>query len=115
MRFKSGAKRADRANAIDLYVTGTVWTADANGSERSEWEALFENVPSPLTPEERQAWMAKLQGRVALASDAFFPFSDNVRRAARSGVGFVAAPGGSVMDDAVIKGTCRLSSCRCTS
>jgi phosphoribosylaminoimidazolecarboxamide formyltransferase / IMP cyclohydrolase len=106
-RFSPSAKRADRANAIDLFVTGQVWTTDPQGSERQGWEAQFEGpeaVPHPFTPEERAEWMAKLKGRVALASDAFFPFSDNVWRAARSGVGFVAAPGGSVMDEAVVKG-----------
>lgn len=99
-KFKKGSKRADRANAIDLYVTGTVYEADE--PERKEWEANFEEVPQRLSEAERKEWMAKLKG-VALASDAFFPFTDNVRRAARSGVGYIAAPGGSVMDDAVFK------------
>jgi phosphoribosylaminoimidazolecarboxamide formyltransferase/IMP cyclohydrolase len=107
LRWKPDAKRADRANAIDLYVTGEAFRTDAEGAERKAWEAMFADgdaVPRQLTGDERKAWMDKLKGRVALASDAFFPFSDNVYRAARSGVGYVAAPGGSVMDDAVIKG-----------
>ncbi|EPQ56755.1 AICAR transformylase domain of bifunctional purine biosynthesis enzyme [Gloeophyllum trabeum ATCC 11539] len=67
------------------------------GGERAQWESLFEQVPEPLEEEERQEWIAKLDG-AACSSDAFFPFPDNVHRARRSGVRYLAAPGGSVMD-----------------
>jgi phosphoribosylaminoimidazolecarboxamide formyltransferase/IMP cyclohydrolase len=102
LKWKAGTKRADRANAIDLYVTGTVWAIEPESSERKAWDALFSETPEPITAEERKEWLKKLTG-VALGSDAFFPFSDNVYRAARSGVSYVAAPGGSVQDSAVIK------------
>ena len=102
-KFKKGTKRADKANAIDVYVTEQIWQTEEDDTERKEWEANFEEgaVPQPLSREERKAWMKQLKG-VALGSDAFFPFSDNVRRAARSGVSYIAAPGGSVMDKVVI-------------
>lgn len=102
-KFKKGTKRADKANAIDVYVTEQIWQTEEGDTERKEWEALFEegHVPQPLNREQRKEWMKKLTG-VALGSDAFFPFSDNVRRAARSGVSYIAAPGGSVMDKVVI-------------
>ncbi|KAJ3018043.1 bifunctional phosphoribosylaminoimidazolecarboxamide formyltransferase/IMP cyclohydrolase [Thoreauomyces humboldtii] len=93
--FAKSTKRADKANAIDLYVTDQI-------DDRATWEALFVDVPAPLTEQERLDWKAGLTG-VVLSSDAFFPFSDNVQRAARSGVCCVAAPGGSVMDEAVIR------------
>lgn len=105
MKFKKTTKRADKANAIDLYVTDTIWEDEEEAqpsTERKEWEAVFEEIPERLTKEEKKAWMKTLEG-VALGSDAFFPFTDNVRRAARSGVKYVAAPGGSVMDEAVFK------------
>ncbi|MBW0476891.1 hypothetical protein O181_016606 [Austropuccinia psidii MF-1] len=109
MKFKPSTKRADKANAIDLYLTEAIWDDEDEGqasgsinSERKEWEAIFEEIPSRLTKSERSEWMKKLGG-VALASDAFFPFTDNVRRAAKSGVKYIAAPGGSVMDEAVFK------------
>ncbi|KAJ2862502.1 bifunctional phosphoribosylaminoimidazolecarboxamide formyltransferase/IMP cyclohydrolase [Coemansia aciculifera] len=98
MRFSSAAKRADRSNAIDLYVTGQT----GEGAELEAWRACFEEVPEPLSDEERKAHMAALRG-VALSSDAFFPFSDNVHRARRSGVDYVAAPSGSIQDDVVIQ------------
>ena len=96
--FKKGTKRAEKANAIDLFVTGQV----GEGSERSQWENMFDPLPTPLTQEERNAHMASLQG-VACSSDAFFPFPDNVYRAKRSGVRYLAAPSGSVMDQECIK------------
>lgn len=105
MKFNSTIKRADKANAIDLYLTEAVWDDDEEdglSTERQEWEAMFEEVPTRLTSSERKEWMKKLSG-VALGSDAFFPFTDNVRRAAKSGVKYIAAPGGSVMDQAVFK------------
>ncbi|KAJ2012512.1 bifunctional phosphoribosylaminoimidazolecarboxamide formyltransferase/IMP cyclohydrolase [Coemansia sp. RSA 455] len=98
MRFSSAAKRADRSNAIDLYVTGQT----GEGAELEAWRACFDEVPEPLSDEERKAHMAALRG-VALSSDAFFPFSDNVHRARRSGVDYVAAPSGSIQDDVVIQ------------
>ncbi|RKO85712.1 cytidine deaminase-like protein [Blyttiomyces helicus] len=93
-RFKPATKRPEKANAIDLYVTDQI-------DDREAWESLFEQVPAPLTAEERTAWRAAMDN-VVVGSDAFFPFSDNVQRVAASGVKFVAAPGGSVMDEAVI-------------
>ena len=95
--FKKGTKRPDKSNAIDLYVEGT----PLDGEERAQWESLFETLPAPLTPEERASHAAALQ-EVVVASDAFFPFPDNVYRAARSGAKYIAAPGGSVMDDACV-------------
>ncbi|KAJ1890873.1 bifunctional phosphoribosylaminoimidazolecarboxamide formyltransferase/IMP cyclohydrolase [Coemansia sp. IMI 209127] len=97
MGFAATAKRADRSNAIDLYVTGQT----GEGVELDAWKANFETVPEPLTAEERAKHMAKLVD-VAIASDAFFPFSDNVHRARRSGVQYVAAPSGSIQDQVVI-------------
>ena len=100
MPFKKGTKRADKANAIDLFVTGQAF--DAEGGERAQWESLFDSVPSALTMEERKTHMAQLKD-VACSSDAFFPFPDNVHRARRSGARYVAAPGGSIMDAECIK------------
>ena len=96
--FKKGVKRAEKANAIDLFVAGE----PLEGGERAQWEAQFERVPEPLGTEERRAHAAQLDG-VACASDAFFPFPDNVHRARRSGVKYLAAPSGSVMDAECIK------------
>lgn len=98
--FNKGIKRADKANAIDLLVTGQVWSAE--GSEKAQWESLFEEVPSPLTEQEKESHMKQLSG-VVCSSDAFFPFPDNVHRAKRSGVTYLAAPSGSVMDGECIK------------
>lgn len=101
--FKKGAKRPEKSNAIDLFVEGTVeGPAMAGTQERQEWEANFETVPAPLSAEERAQHAAELKN-VVCASDAFFPFPDNVHRAARSGVKYIAAPGGSVMDDACVE------------
>ncbi|TCD71770.1 Bifunctional purine biosynthesis protein ade10 [Steccherinum ochraceum] len=96
--FKKGVKRADKANAIDLFVGGEI----LEGGERTQWESLFEMVPEALTSEERASHAKKLDG-VACSSDAFFPFPDNVHRARRSGVRYLAAPSGSVMDAECIK------------
>ncbi|KAG6374767.1 bifunctional purine biosynthesis protein ade10 [Boletus reticuloceps] len=96
--FKKGVKRAEKANAIDLFVSGEV----LEGGEKQQWEAQFEGVPAALTEEERRAWAAQLDG-VACSSDAFFPFADNVHRARKSGVKYLAAPSGSVMDAECIK------------
>ncbi|KIJ20590.1 hypothetical protein PAXINDRAFT_160155 [Paxillus involutus ATCC 200175] len=96
--FKKGVKRAEKANAIDLFVSGEI----LEGGEKEQWEGQFETVPAPLAEEERKEWAAKLDG-VACSSDAFFPFADNVHRARKSGVRYLAAPSGSVMDAECIK------------
>jgi phosphoribosylaminoimidazolecarboxamide formyltransferase/IMP cyclohydrolase len=96
--FKTGTKRAEKSNAIDLFVTGE----PLEGGERTAWESLFESVPELISESERKEWLAKLDG-VACSSDAFFPFPDNVHRARRSGVRYLAAPSGSVMDEACIQ------------
>lgn len=96
--FRKGTKRADKANAIDLFVTGE----RLEGSERAQWESMFDEVPAPLSEDEITVHRKSLDG-VVCASDAFFPFPDNVHRAQRSGVRYVAAPSGSVMDTECIK------------
>jgi phosphoribosylaminoimidazolecarboxamide formyltransferase / IMP cyclohydrolase len=96
--FKSGVKRAEKANAIDLFVSGE----KLEGLEKEEWEQMFIEVPKPLTEEEKAQHLSQLSG-VACSSDAFFPFPDNVHRARRSGVTYLVAPSGSVMDQACIK------------
>lgn len=98
--FKKGTKRADKANAIDLFVTSQAFAAE--GGERAQWESLFDETPVELTVEEKQSHMAQLKG-VVCSSDAFFPFPDNVHRARKSGVTYLAAPGGSIMDKECIK------------
>ena len=98
--FKKGVKRAEKANAIDLFVSGEVF--ESGGREKEQWEAQFESVPAPLSTEEKREWLAQLEG-VACSSDAFFPFPDNVYRARRSGVKYLAAPSGSVMDEECVK------------
>ena len=95
--FKKGTKRPEKSNAIDLFVEGT----PLEGEERAQWESVFDPVPAPLTAEERASHAAALRD-VVVASDAFFPFPDNVHRAARSGAAYIAAPGGSVMDEACV-------------
>ncbi|KAK8198834.1 putative bifunctional purine biosynthesis protein [Phyllosticta paracitricarpa] len=101
LKFKKGTKRPDKSNAIDLLCSGSV---PASGPERADFERMFEpaDVPASFTPDERAAWLAKLTG-VAVSSDAFFPFTDNVYRAARSGAKYVAAPSGSQNDKAVFE------------
>ncbi|KAM4626648.1 bifunctional purine biosynthesis protein ATIC [Discoglossus pictus] len=96
MKFKAGVKRAEISNAIDQYVSG-----ELGEEERAQWEAMFEQAPELLTPEEKKQWISTLSG-VALSSDAFFPFRDNVERARKSGVQFIAAPSGSAADKVVI-------------
>ncbi|CAL8379525.1 unnamed protein product [Arctogadus glacialis] len=98
MKFRSGVKRAEIANAIDQYVSNTI----GEGPDLAAWKAMFEEVPEPLTETEKKTWVSSLQD-VALSSDAFFPFRDNVDRARKSGVAFIAAPGGSTADDVVIQ------------
>ncbi|RMY49493.1 hypothetical protein D0865_07452, partial [Hortaea werneckii] len=96
VKWRKGAKRADKSNAIDLLCSGIV---QDSGPEREDWEKNFEEVPQPFTQEERKAWLSKM-GEVAVSSDAFFPFTDNVYRVARSGVKYIAAPVGSQNDQA---------------
>ena len=98
--FKEGIKRADRDNAIDLYIGEDYMDVLADGA----WENIFTEKPSVFTAEEKRAWLDK-NTNVALGSDAFFPFGDNIERAKRSGVRYVAQPGGSIRDDNVIE-TC---------
>ena len=98
--FKEKIGRADRDNAIDLYIGDEYMDLLAYG----EWERTFTEKPEVFTREEKRAWLDQLQD-VALGSDAFFPFGDNIERAHKSGVKYVAQPGGSVRDDQVIE-TC---------
>ncbi len=97
LQFKEGLGRADRDNAIDVYMSDDYMDVLADGI----WENTFAVKPPVFTREERQEWLKKLDG-VTLGSDAFFPFSDNIDRARRSGVKYVVQPGGSVRDDVVI-------------
>ncbi|KAL3232655.1 Bifunctional purine biosynthesis protein ADE17 [Nakaseomyces bracarensis] len=97
IKWAKGVKRPDKSNAIDLFVTGQIPTEEP---EKSEYESKFAEIPEPLTPEERKEWLSKLNN-VSLSSDAFFPFPDNVYRAVKSGVKYIAAPSGSVQDKAV--------------
>ena len=96
--FKEKIGRADRDNAIDLYIGDEYMDLLADG----EWERTFTEKPEVFTREEKRAWLDQLQD-VALGSDAFFPFGDNIERAHKSGVKYVAQPGGSVRDDQVIE------------
>lgn len=101
LSWKKGTKRPSKSNAIDLLCSGLV---PDSGIERDDFEANFEEgkVPTPFTADERKEWLSKLQG-VALSSDAFFPFIDNVFRAHRSGAKYLAAPTGSQNDGAVFE------------
>lgn len=96
LQFVDGIKRADRDNAIDLYI-GEDYMDVLNDEA---WPTIFKEKPEVFTKEEKRAWLDQNQD-VALGSDAFFPFSDNIDRAYKSGVKYVAQPGGSVRDDAV--------------
>lgn len=98
--FKDNVRRADRDNAIDVYIGDDSEDVLADGA----WEGLFTEKPEEFTREEKKEWLKKLTG-VALGSDAFFPFGDNIERAHRSGVQYIAQPGGSIRDDNVIE-TC---------
>ena len=98
--FKDDIRRADRDNTIDVYISDDYEDVIGEG----EWQKFFTEKPAVFTREERKAWLAKNTG-VALGSDAFFPFGDNVERAHRSGVEYIAQPGGSIRDDNVIE-TC---------
>lgn len=98
-KWAKGTKRPDKSNAIDLFVSGQI---PKDGPEKADYEAKFAELPEPLSAEERDEWISKLS-EVALSSDAFFPFSDNVYRAVRSGVKYIAAPSGSVQDKIVLE------------
>ncbi|MDY6103016.1 MAG: phosphoribosylaminoimidazolecarboxamide formyltransferase [Acetatifactor sp.] len=97
LQFVDGLGRADRDNAIDVYMGEEYMDILADGV----WEKTFKVKPPVFTAEEKRAWLDKMQD-VTLGSDAFFPFSDNIERAHKSGVKYIAQPGGSVRDDAVI-------------
>ena len=96
--FIDGIRRADRDNAIDVYIGEEYMDVLEDGA----WQRIFKEKPEVFTREEKRAWLDKLTD-VTLGSDAFFPFSDNIERAHKSGVKYIAAPGGSVRDDAVIE------------
>ena len=95
--FKADIRRPDRDNAIDVYTSDEWEDVLADGV----WQNTFTTRPEPLTAEEKKAWIATQQG-VTVGSDAFFPFGDNVERARKSGVQYIAEPGGSIRDDHVI-------------
>ena len=96
--FKDDIKRAERDNAIDVYIGEEYMDVLADGA----WEKVFTEKPEVFTREEKRQWLDKMTG-VTLGSDAFFPFSDNIERAHKSGVQYIAQPGGSVRDDLVIE------------
>ena len=100
LQFVDGIGRADRDNAIDVYIGNEYMDVLADGA----WQKVFKVKPEVFTEEEKRAWLDKMEG-VTLGSDAFFPFSDNIERAKKSGVKYIAEPGGSVRDDLVIE-TC---------
>ena len=98
--FKPGIRRADRDNTIDVYISEEYEDVLRDGT----WEMFFTEKPEVLTAEEKKAWIAQ-NTKVALGSDAFFPFGDNIERAHKSGVEYIAQAGGSIRDDNVIE-TC---------
>ena len=95
--FREDIRRPDRDNTIDVYISDDYEDVLADGV----WEQFFTTKPEPLTREEKKEWLATFSG-VSLGSDAFFPFGDNIERAKRSGVQYIAQPGGSIRDDNVI-------------
>ncbi len=95
--FREDIRRPDRDNTIDVYISDDYEDVLADGI----WEQFFTVKPEPLTKEEKKEWLATFSG-VSLGSDAFFPFGDNIERAKRSGVQYIAQPGGSIRDDNVI-------------
>ena len=98
LQFVDGIRRPNRDNAIDVYISDEWEDVLADGV----WQETFKVKPEPLTPEEKKAWIATMRG-VSLGSDAFFPFGDNIERAHKSGVQYIAQPGGSIRDDNVIE------------
>lgn len=97
LQFVDSIRRADRDNAIDLYIGEDYMDVLADGA----WENIFKVKPAVFTREEKRAWLDTMKG-VSLGSDAFFPFGDNIERAHKSGVEYIAQPGGSIRDDNVI-------------
>ena len=97
LQFVDGIRRPDRDNAIDIYISDEYEDVLADGA----WQAIFKVRPEVFTAEEKKAWIATQSG-VTVGSDAFFPFGDNVERARKSGVQYIAEPGGSIRDDHVI-------------
>lgn len=97
LKFADGIRRADRDNAIDVYISDEYMDVLADGV----WQNIFAEKPDIFTPEEKKEWISK-NTDVALGSDAFFPFGDNIERAYKSGVKYIAEPGGSIRDDNVI-------------
>ena len=100
LEFVDNIRRPDRDNAIDVYISDESQDVLADG----EWQRIFKEKPEVFTAEEKKAWLAK-NTDVCLGSDAFFPFGDNIERAKKSGVAYIAQPGGSIRDDNVIE-TC---------
>ena len=98
LQFVDKIGRANRDNAIDVYTSDEYEDVLAEG----EWQKIFKVKPEVLTAEEKKAWIATQSG-VTVGSDAFFPFGDNVERARKSGVQYIAEPGGSIRDDNVIE------------
>ena len=98
LKFVEGIRRPDRDNAIDIYTSDEYEDILRDG----EWQRVFTEKPEPLTADEKKAWIATQSG-VTVGSDAFFPFGDNVERARKSGVQYIAEPGGSIRDDHVIE------------
>ena len=97
LQFVDNIRRPDRDNAIDVYISDEYMDVLADGA----WENIFKVKPEVLTAEEKKEWLAK-NTDVCLGSDAFFPFGDNIERARKSGVCYIAEPGGSIRDDHVI-------------
>jgi phosphoribosylaminoimidazolecarboxamide formyltransferase/IMP cyclohydrolase len=100
LKFVDGIRRPDRDNAIDIYISDEYMDVLADGA----WQNIFKEKPPVFTKEEQKEWLAK-NTDVCLGSDAFFPFGDNIERAKKSGVSYIAEPGGSIRDDHVIS-TC---------
>ena len=100
LRFRRNIKRPDRDNAIDLFLQDEFSHGAISSAERQAWEANFEDLPDPIPQKEKKEWIATMKG-VALSSDAFFPFRDNIDRASRSGVDYIVQTGGSNMDENV--------------
>ncbi len=100
LKFVDGIRRPDRDNTIDVYISDEYMDVLADG----KWQTLFKEKPPVFTKEEQKAWLAQNKG-TCVGSDAFFPFGDNVERARKSGVEYIAQPGGSIRDDNVIE-TC---------
>ena len=98
LQFVDGIRRPNRDNAIDVYTSDEYEDVLADGV----WQETFKVKPEVLTLEEKKAWIAKMTD-VSVGSDAFFPFGDNVERAFKSGVKYIAEPGGSIRDDNVLE------------